>query len=245
MTATTPHAVAGKRPRPASQPSTISSLDYLVIILVALAAAIFFVPPDLLPDAGEGRFHGILRIIARGGRSLGNSFTSRGGVAHTSPTSLAVSLADPVPTFVFYHFASRCGLGEEQCQSLHKTYEQFASRASADDLEVQIVSVDCKKYEEECTTAGITSFPSLIWYRDGEAVDTRNPLVKPNMDWNAVTSDALYGYAKKKIDQGHCNLHDLVGEGAKQKESIGKERQLPDPSQVEEEEKYELPPLDE
>ena len=54
MTATTPHAVAGKRPRPASQPSTISSLDYLVIILVALAAAIFFVPPDLLPDAGEG-----------------------------------------------------------------------------------------------------------------------------------------------------------------------------------------------
>ena len=247
MTATTPHAVAGKRPRSASQRSTIS-LDYLAIILVALAAAIFFVPPDLLPDAGEGLadfFHGILHSVARGGLSLGTSFTSRGGVAHTSPTSLAVSPADPVPTFVFYHFASRCGLGKEQCQSLHKIYEHFASRANADELEVQIVSVDCQKYEEECTTAGITSFPSLIWYRDGAAVDTRNPLVKPNMDWNRVTSDALYGYAKKKIDQGHCNLHDLVGEGAKQKESIGKERQLPDPSQVEEEEKYELPPLDE
>ena len=236
-----------KRQRPASQPSAVSSLDYLFIILVAVAGVVFLLPADLVPDAnwGEGTvdiFHGIVHSLCQ---RLGIDLTSSGSVAHTSPTSLAVSLSGPVPTFVYYHDASRCRLGKELCQSLHETYEQFASRASADKLEVQIVSVDCQKYKEECTAAGITSFPSLIWYRGGEAVDTRNPLVKPNMDWKAVTNDALYGYAKKKIDQGHCTLHNLVGEGAKQKGAIGKERQLPDPSQVvEEEETYELPPIE-
>lgn len=237
-----------KRQRPASQPSAVSSLDYLFIILVALAGVVFLLPADLIPDANWGGgtvdiFHGIVHSICQ---RLGIGFARSGSVAHTSPSSLAVTLSDPVPTFVYYHDASRCRLGRELCQSLHETYEQFASRASVDKLEVQIVSVDCQKYEEECTAAGITSFPSLIWYRGGEAVDTRNPLVKPNMDWKAVTNDALYGYAKKKIDQGHCTLHNLVGEGAKQKDhAIGEERQLPDPSQVEEEEEtYELPPIE-
>lgn len=236
----------GKRPRPASQPPAISSLDYVFIILVALAGVVLLLPADLIPDANQvggpvDVFHGIAHSI---GQRLGIGFTSSGSVKHTSPTSLAVSLSDPVPTFVYYHDASRCRLGKELCQSLQETYEQFASRASVDELEVQLVSVDCQKYEEECTAAGITSFPSLIWYRGGEAVDTRNPLVKPNMDWKAVTSDALYGYTKKKIDQGHCNLHNLVGEGATQKDAIGKERQLPDPSQVEEEKTYELPQIE-
>lgn len=242
-------ADVGKRPRPAPQPSAISSLDFVFVILVALAGVVFLLPADLIPDTDQGGamvdvFHGMVRSI---GERLGIhvGLTGSGNVAHTSPTSLAVSLEDPVPTFVYYHDASRCRLGKELCQSLRKTYEQFASRASDDELEVQIVSVDCQKYEKECTAAGITSFPSLIWYRGGEAVDTRNPLVKPNMDWTAVTTDALYGYAKKKIDQGHCTLHNLVGEGAKQKDAIGKERQLPDPSQVEEEETYDLPPVDE
>ena len=246
-TETTSTGGVRKRPRPAPRPSSISSLDYLFIILVALAGVVFLLPADLIPDANQGGgtvaiFHGIVHSICQ---RLGIRFTSGGSVAHTSPNSLAVPLSDPVPTFVYYHDASRCRLGKELCQSLHETYEQFASRASADKLEVQIVSVDCQKYEEECTAAGITSFPSLVWYQGGEAVDTRNPLVKPNMDWKAVTNDALYGYAKKKIDQGHCTLHNLVGEGAKQKDAIGKERQLPDPSQVEEEETYELPPLEE
>lgn len=78
------------------------------------------------------------------------------------------------------------------CQRLHPTWEKFGEKVHELGMPVGVGKVDCVVHAQLCKDEKVMAFPTLRWYKDGEAI-----LPDYKMD---RTVDALVGYAKRKLD---------------------------------------------
>jgi len=78
------------------------------------------------------------------------------------------------------------------CQRLHPTWEKFAEEVHGLRMPVGIGKVDCVQHAQLCKDQRVMAFPTLRWYKNGEAI-----LPDYKMD---RTVAALTGYAKRKLE---------------------------------------------
>ena len=78
------------------------------------------------------------------------------------------------------------------CQRLHPTWEKFAEELHEKRMPVGVGKVDCTLHAQLCKDQRVMAFPTLRWYKDGEAI-----LPDYKMD---RTVAALVQYSKRKLD---------------------------------------------
>ncbi|KAL3775734.1 hypothetical protein ACHAW5_005889 [Stephanodiscus triporus] len=78
------------------------------------------------------------------------------------------------------------------CQRLHPTWEKFAEEVHKLHMPIGVGKVNCVIEAQLCKDLRIMAFPTLRWYKSGEAI-----LPDYSMD---RTVDALTGYAKRKLE---------------------------------------------
>jgi len=78
------------------------------------------------------------------------------------------------------------------CQRLHPTWEKFAEEVYSQGMPVGVGKVNCVVYGQLCKDEKVMAFPTLRWYKGGEAI-----LPDYKMD---RTVAALSGYAKRKLE---------------------------------------------
>eukprot|EP00586_Coscinodiscus_wailesii_P020088 CAMPEP_0172495084 /NCGR_PEP_ID=MMETSP1066-20121228/63660_1 /TAXON_ID=671091 /ORGANISM="Coscinodiscus wailesii, Strain CCMP2513" /LENGTH=434 /DNA_ID=CAMNT_0013266541 /DNA_START=301 /DNA_END=1605 /DNA_ORIENTATION=+ len=70
------------------------------------------------------------------------------------------------------------------CQRLHPTWEKFAEKLEEDGVPVGVASVDCVAHAALCREKRIQAFPTLRWFRSGDAI---SPDYKMDRTVNALT----------------------------------------------------------
>lgn len=78
------------------------------------------------------------------------------------------------------------------CQRLHPTWEKFAEKVHELHMPVGVGKVNCVVHSKLCQDLRVMAFPTLRWYKNGEAI-----LPDYKMD---RTVDALVAYARRKLD---------------------------------------------
>jgi thiol-disulfide isomerase/thioredoxin len=78
------------------------------------------------------------------------------------------------------------------CQRLHPTWEKFAEELHKVQMPVGVGKVNCVTQAQLCKDQRVMAFPTLRWYKGGEAI-----LPDYKMD---RTVDALLGYTRRKLE---------------------------------------------
>jgi len=78
------------------------------------------------------------------------------------------------------------------CQRLHPTWEKFAEEVYSERMPVGVGKVDCVIHAQLCKDKKVMAFPTLRWFKDGEAI-----LPDYKMD---RTVAALTAYTKRKLE---------------------------------------------
>lgn len=78
------------------------------------------------------------------------------------------------------------------CQRLHPTWEKFAEELHKVQMPVGVGKVNCVSQAQLCKDQRVMAFPTLRWYKGGEAI-----LPDYKMD---RTVDALLGYTRRKLE---------------------------------------------
>jgi hypothetical protein len=105
-------------------------------------------------------------------------------------------------------------------QRLHPTWEKFAEKVHELRMPVGIGKVDCVIHSKLCQDERVMAFPTLRWYKNGEAI-----LPDYKMD---RTVDALTGYARRKLEMEQkykdWELKNADAGGEKKKPTMGASR---------------------